>query len=152
MTVLSLPRRPRKSKRRARPASAPGVITGRVIQADPAGAAVDFPGNQTGAPVSARTLAPARQLAPGSEVVLAFERGDWGRPIILGVLESPVPAATAQVDGQRLVLSAEQEVVLRCGEASLTLTRAGKVLIRGNYVLSRSSGPNRIKGASVEIN
>ena len=41
---------------------------------------------------------------------------------------------------------------MRCGEASITLTRAGKVLIRGAYVLSRSSGANRIKGAAVEIN
>jgi hypothetical protein len=34
----------------------------------------------------------------------------------------------------------------------LTLTHAGKVLIRGAYVLSRSSGVNRIKGGSVQIN
>ena len=44
------------------------------------------------------------------------------------------------------------QIVLRCGEASITLTRAGKVLIRGAYVLSRSSGTNRIQGGSVEIN
>ena len=30
--------------------------------------------------------------------------------------------------------------------------RAGKVLIRGAYLLSRSSGVNRIKGGSVQIN
>ena len=57
-----------------------------------------------------------------------------------------------KLDGQQLVLSAEQEIVLRCGEASITLTRAGKVLIRGAYLLSRSSGVNRIKGGSVQIN
>jgi hypothetical protein len=41
---------------------------------------------------------------------------------------------------------------LRCGESSIVLTRAGKVLIKGNYVLSRSRGANRIKGAYVDIN
>jgi hypothetical protein len=55
-------------------------------------------------------------------------------------------------DGDRIVLEADREIVLRCGEASLTLTRAGKVLIRGTYVLSRSSGVNRLKGGSVQIN
>ena len=46
----------------------------------------------------------------------------------------------------------DREIVLRCGEASITLTRAGKVLIRGTYILTRSSGANRVKGAAVEIN
>ena len=50
------------------------------------------------------------------------------------------------------MFTAESEIVLRCGEASITLTRAGKVLIRGTYLLSRSSGVNRIKGGSVQIN
>jgi hypothetical protein len=43
-------------------------------------------------------------------------------------------------------------VVLRCGDASITLTQAGKVIIRGNYIVSRSSGYNKIKGAAVDIN
>ena len=51
-----------------------------------------------------------------------------------------------------MLLTAGREIVLRCGEASITLTRAGKVLIRGTYILTRSSGANRIKGAAVEIN
>jgi hypothetical protein len=55
-------------------------------------------------------------------------------------------------DGERLVFSAEKEIVLRCGNASITLTRAGKVLIRGAYLLARSSGVNRIQGGSVQIN
>jgi uncharacterized protein (DUF2345 family) len=56
------------------------------------------------------------------------------------------------VDSERIELTAEKEIVLRCGNASLTLTRAGKILIRGAYVLTRSSGVNRIQGGSVQIN
>ena len=65
-----------------------------------------------------------------------------------------VPAAlvSVQADDDRFVLSAEREIVLRCGDASITLTRAGKVLIKGTYILSRSSGYNKIKGAAVDIN
>jgi len=59
---------------------------------------------------------------------------------------------SVQSDDNRLVLSAEREIVLKCGNASITLTRAGKVLINGTYVVSRSSGYNKIKGAAVDIN
>jgi len=59
---------------------------------------------------------------------------------------------SAQVDDQRVELTAEREIVLRCGDASITLTRAGKVIIKGAYILSRSSGYNKIKGAAVDIN
>ena len=41
--------------------------------------------------------------------------------------------------------------MLRCGKASITLTKAGKVLIEGTYLLNRSSGVNRIKGGSAPI-
>jgi hypothetical protein len=51
-----------------------------------------------------------------------------------------------------VVLTAEREMVLRCGEASITLTRAGKVIIKGAYIVSRSTGYNKIKGAAVDIN
>jgi hypothetical protein len=50
------------------------------------------------------------------------------------------------------VLTGDKEIVLRCGKASITLTRAGKIIIRGAYLLNRSSGVNKIKGASVQIN
>ena len=53
---------------------------------------------------------------------------------------------------RRLTLAAEKEIVLTCGKSSITLTRAGKVLIRGAYISSRSSGAHRIKGGSVQIN
>jgi hypothetical protein len=56
------------------------------------------------------------------------------------------------VDGKKVTLTGEEEVTLQCGKASITLTRAGKVLITGDYVLSRSRGVNRIKGGSVQIN
>lgn len=67
--------------------------------------------------------------------------------------EEPAPedAAAAAVP-ERLELVAEREIVLRCGQASITLTRAGKIILRGTYVLSRSSGVNKIKGGSIQIN
>lgn len=57
-----------------------------------------------------------------------------------------------EIDGRRMVFTAQQEIVLRCGKSSITLTRAGKIIISGEYVVSRSSGVNRIRGGSVQIN
>lgn len=107
--------------------------------------------------VVARTTVQLLQAQIGSAVAVICDQGDALRPIVVGVLQEPqvgavAPTVSAQVDGQKLVLAAEREIVLQCGAASITLTRAGKVVIKGTYVLSRSSGPNRVKGATVDIN
>ena len=111
--------------------------------------------------LTARTTVPLRRGMVGSEVVVMFEAGDLQLPIIIGVIEkrglaegAPMsePGASVHADGQRHVIEAEREIVLRCGDASITLTRAGKVIIKGNYILSRSTGYNKIKGAAIDIN
>jgi len=111
--------------------------------------------------VTAMTTVALRREHIGSAVVCVFDQGDLRRPIVIGVLCQSGPSAAARAaephvtvvaDNERLVLSAEREVMLRCGEASITLTRAGKVVISGTYVVSRSSGYNKIKGAAVDIN
>src|SRR5262249_21150665 len=125
------------------------------------------PGNPQDKPAVARSVVPLNSSHVGQEVAMLFETGNARRPIIMGLLQQGQPGATqdpigvsiekpgaitAEVDDERLQLTAEKEIVLRCGEASITLTRAGKILIRGTYVLSRSSGVNRVKGGSVQIN
>jgi hypothetical protein len=143
--------------------SLPGVVTARLHGFD-----LDDRLLLTGLPglrheiVPARTTISVLRQQVGSDVAVLFENGDVRQPIVVGVLRDSrgaLPAAdvpqslvSAQVDGQKVVLTAEREIVLRCGAASITLTRAGKVLIKGTYVLSRSSGYNKIKGAAVDIN
>ena len=64
----------------------------------------------------------------------------------------PLQRVEAKLDGKRVVLEAAEEIVLRCGEASITLRSNGRVVVRGTYVETRSKGVNRIKGGSVQIN
>jgi Domain of unknown function (DUF6484) len=96
----------------------------------------------------------------GRPAVLMFEEGDPGRPIVVGCLRDAnangLPAMPGQLevesDGQRLVVSARDQIVVRCGKASITLTKEGKVIVQGEYVSSHSSGVLRLKGGSVHIN
>jgi hypothetical protein len=91
---------------------------------------------------------------------LLFENADATRPIVLGVLRAldpnHLPAqpgnVEVDVDGRRMLVSAKEQLVLRCGRATITLTKAGKVLIEGTYISSRSSGVQRIKGGSIQLN
>ncbi|HET8542773.1 MAG TPA: DUF6484 domain-containing protein [Anaeromyxobacter sp.] len=149
-----------------------GIRVG-VVAGEEAGAPlVELPG-APGGPVRARSMIAlgadelADAVARRREVVLLLEDGDPGRPIVAGFLEAPsatprLDAAleatlearpdVAVVDGRRVVIDAEDEVVLRCGEASITLRRNGKIVVRGLYVETHAAGTNRIKGGSVKIN
>ena len=144
-----------------------GVLTGLLTGFNETGMPlVDFPLNSSGGFLPARSVVALSENDSGREVILMFEGGDPARPIIMGLVQHSKPLKTEysdqpmatlrqmeiQADDERVVITAQKEIVLRCGKASITLTRAGKVLIRGAYLLSRSSGVNRIKGGSVQIN
>ncbi|HRI66158.1 MAG TPA: DUF6484 domain-containing protein [Polyangium sp.] len=143
------------------PKTVDGVVIARVASVEASGIVrVTYPGTSNDG-VLARVMSRVTTDDVGRDAALLFEGGDRDKPILMGLLfqgqTSAATAATpteqhATVDGQRVVLSAEREIVLECGEASITLTRAGKILIKGTYVLTRSSGTNRIQGGSVQIN
>ena len=121
---------------------------------------VIYSGQPGSAALPARATLDLHGAHIGREVVLMFEDSEPRRPIVMGCLRHkeacPLTERPDQVevdaDGERLVVSAKDELVLRCGKASITLTKAGKVLIQGAYVSSRSSGVIRIKGGSVQLN
>jgi hypothetical protein len=139
-----------------------GVVIGELLALTDAGstALVRFIGQVGEGAVAARSSVDLHGPHIGGAVVLMFEQGDPTRPIVVGVMRDragwPMDEKPAQVevdaDGQRLIVNAREQLVLRCGKASITLTKAGKVLVEGTYVLSRSTGVNRIKGGSVQLN
>lgn len=139
-----------------------GVVVGELIAIVDEGSTplVVFPGQQQSAAVRARAVLDLHGTHIGKPVVLVFEDGDPARPIVLGVLRhaavstlQPSPGLVeVDADGERIVVSATEQLVLRCGKASITLTKAGKVLLQGTYVSNRSSGVLRLKGGSVQIN
>jgi hypothetical protein len=52
----------------------------------------------------------------------------------------------------RLTLEATEVLTLKCGESTLDLRADGKLMIRGQDVLLRAKGTQRIKAGSVAIN
>lgn len=142
------------------PTAVPTTVIGRLVGFDADGRPlVTLPGTDSATPLPARSTQRLHQSHLNSEVVLIFADQDRDQPIIIGCLIAPAPLTIAsgpmsnvELNGERLELTAQDEIVLRCGKSSITLTQAGKVIIRGEYLLSRSSGVNRIKGGSVQIN
>ncbi|HKX27933.1 MAG TPA: DUF6484 domain-containing protein [Blastocatellia bacterium] len=135
-----------------------GIVTGTLTGFDEAGSPlVTAVEAAISIPIAARSVVALSDREFGRELVLMFDSGDPRRPIVMGVIEPaterrPDRDLSVKLDGERMLLTAEREIVLKCGEASITLTRAGKILIRGAYVSSRASGVNRIKGGSILLN
>ncbi len=144
-----------------RSVGATGVIIGTLVAMTDSAQTplVVYPGRTNTSAVRARSTVDLHGAHIGRQVVLVFEGDDSSKPIVIGVLREGGPAleqrpgsVAVDADGERLLVTATEQLVLRCGKASITLTKAGKVLIDGVYVSSRSSGMNRVKGGSIQLN
>jgi len=127
--------------------------TGVIVEIDAAGRpAVDYVGNELG-PIAARTAIPSARR--GDAVLLIFDGGDPTLPIIIGVVRDHFEESQPRqftIAAREILVDGAEEVSLRCGDSSLTLRKDGKIVLKGNDVLSRASRTNRVKGAAVKIN
>lgn len=166
------------------------VLLGRLESIDEIGnAVVSVPHIPLFQQCIALTTIPVLPQHIGRQVALMFTQGVEPKPIIIGLIYSPLQQVLESViantcdsgdidevvfaeplgsnterlsnnssensiymDGKQLIMEGHEEIVLRCGEASITLSRNGKISIRGKYLLSRASGVNRILGGSVQVN
>lgn len=105
----------------------------------------------------------------GRQGVAMMANGEIKALVLVGLVHSPLDAmlqqsmsidslsepeaeSYAEVDGTSRVIEGKEQVVLRCGDASITLTKAGKIILRGKHLVSRASGVNRILGGSIQMN
>lgn len=163
---------------------APGeIIIGVLVGINEQGQAlINYQENVSADPVLAISTVALNPQQSGRQVALLFADGNPEKPVIMGLIHSPLDAMIESfelvaetnespeqsheeastditeavddvyLDGKRVVLEGKEEVVFKCGDASITLTKAGKIVIRGKYLLSRSTGVNRILGGSVQVN
>ncbi|RKH10870.1 hypothetical protein D7V97_12660 [Corallococcus sp. CA053C] len=146
-----------------------GWVTGSTSGGE---ALVDHPGNPHG-PLPARSSVPldrealTRAARARQGAILLFEKGDPRLPLLVGLIHAPSETplldavldpplqgtpTEAHVDGKRVVIEGRDEVVLRCGKASLTLQRNGQVLLRGINIRTEADEVHKIKGGKVQIN
>lgn len=122
---------------------------GRVVAIEVNGdVLVDFRGNQLG-PIRARVATNETLDSKDEPVLLLFENGDQRLPIIVGV---PRFGARRRAPKRQLVFEAGEEITIACGNSSITLRRDGRVVIKGTELVSRASGTNKIRGATVQLN
>jgi len=154
------------------------IMIGTLVGLSAEGRPLIICSNDTSQSLEAITTVPVNKQLIGRQVTLLFNNGDPKLPVIMGLVQNPLLDILEQqldngnheknenqlekgvgnvqnefyVDGKKVVIEAAEEIVLKCGDASITLTKSGKILIRGKYVLNRSSGVHRIMGGSVQIN
>jgi hypothetical protein len=93
------------------------------------------------------------ELTVADIVVVLLPAGEDERGVVLGRIGPPRAAAAASEEvPDELVLEASKNLVLKCGDGSITIREDGKILIKGKDLVSHAKRVNRIRGGSVAIN
>ena len=106
----------------------------------------------------ALSLVALRPEDVGREVALSYLQGDLQQPVIVGLVQNPAQDAPVtrrtpvRVDGESLVVAAQRELVLQCGDAKVVLKRNGDVEIHARNLHARAKGVHRIRGGVIRIN
>lgn len=151
-------RKPRPRVHAPAAPAAPAARVGRLTHVDAEGVAWVTADAWLETPERAVLAAPppeALESLVGRRVLLVPLENAEARVAVLGWITEPRPQAAVRriaVDGERIVISAERELELRCGEACLTLSADGCVRIKGKGILNHAREVNRIRGGQVRIN
>lgn len=140
----------------------PVTLVGRLVALAEGGARalVAYPDQPGAAALSARTTVDLLSHQIGLDVLLTFDGGDRAKPIVIGVLrgqhaELPAqlpPTVLVESDGQRVMLTARDELVLRCGRSSITMGADGRMTLKADVIVSEAAEVNRVRGGSVQLN
>jgi hypothetical protein len=149
------------------PAAAGQIVTGHLQGIDEEGRILFVPEQGDGLPVpvaigvalSDGVLVPAARNQQRALVVRTSENPP--RLVLIGLMRERITAAASQagpgelevkVDGEKLRLTADQEIEFKCGKASLILRQSGRIILKGTYIVTTASGPVKIKGATIALN
>lgn len=171
LELSTLLARPRQAETAAAAPDSGGIALGRLAHIDEQGQIyISCPALNLHQ-VAAGSLQAFTTEQIGIEVAFSFNPS-LPQPLVLGALYQPHGAkAEAEtdeaeadeteahedegeifVDGQRLILHAQQEIELRCGESALILSADGRIELRGTYITSQASATQRILGGSINLN
>jgi len=104
---------------------------------------------------------PAPDALVGAKVLLLFVAEAHSRPIIVGFVrerlwsdppESRLVVKAPANSAETVVIEAEKQLVLKCGEGSINMESDGRIVIKGRQLTSRATEANKVRGAVVLIN
>ena len=91
--------------------------------------------------------------APGAVVGYILGRVSAASPTETDVrITMPGRVDTVRVNGKRIHIHADEEIVLECGAGRIRIDKQGKVTVLGRDITSRARHTHKVKGASVAIN
>lgn len=113
---------------------------------------------EIGLPLSDEEVAAAAQ---SKRCALVIKPDNQPRqPVLVALLRECISAEArdkagteaTRINGQAVEIDAQQSLELNCGRARITLHADGRIELNGDYLLSRSRGPIKLKGATIDIN
>jgi len=145
------------------PPQVDGLMLGTLHSLDEAGNALVQPDSLQEGPFSAISMIALKPEDVGiARFVLGFQDGNPRKPIILGrVWAPPAEASTADTATsanaqspmrKKLVVQADEELELRCGQAVILLQGDGRIQLRGRTIINHADALYRIRGGTIQIN
>ncbi|RLB60002.1 MAG: hypothetical protein DRI90_14760 [Deltaproteobacteria bacterium] len=139
-----------------------GVELGKLVTLTDDGPKVTYPSCPTTNGLVARCAAQLTEDHVGGRVALLFEGGDPARPMVVGPIhndqtegESEHPAIKGLViteSESRIDIRCRKAIGINVGKATIIITPAGQIVVKGKHLLNHASAVNRIRGATVKIN
>lgn len=149
------------------PASGAETLQGHLQGVDAEGRILFVPEDGSRSPlpvtigVSLSDAALVKAARSGARALVLRASGAADRWVLVALLRERVSASARDaepgkleltVDGETVRIEADQQLELRCGRSKLLLRRDGRVVLSGSYVISKSTGPNKLKGATIALN
>lgn len=113
------------------------------------------------------TISGLPELQPGNQVLYLVPDTKDEPGCVLGLIEpyrpkvdrvmdklmrrGRMPSITT-IEDEVVRIKAHKGLVIECGKGTIIITEDGKVQIKGQELLSRARGMNRIKGAGINLN
>ena len=128
------------------PVHLPTPLIGKLVDSTPVGEPIVTHAFAPDRLLIARTTVRLLPQDIGKEVVLLFNEGKAGEPIITGVIQPPIPF------DEPLKIASSEGISLRSGDAKLELRRDGHIFITGISIQNQAASAIRMNGASVKLN
>ncbi|HCR9749819.1 TPA: hypothetical protein OPR08_002024 [Citrobacter koseri] len=134
------------------------IILGRIRKIDDSEIIVEFDGIES----KTTSICPLGKEDVDKTCAIQFIQGDLNRPLVMGLIHSTMSVkSTKKTDtgdmlvtrqGKQVVIQADDELVLQCGESCIVMTAEGTVYIRALYIDSHAQATQRLRGGSVQVN